>query len=203
MPCLPGDDLDTMTAPPPRKATFGRRTLRWAIAHPLVAGILVLASVAAAAITVTYTSPSTFTTSVTPPPIQFLVGDDAGSLTDYVTAISVSTNKTYLTTTVKGVPEATLTIDSLFKIENVDNSAHTVTLASTQVNNAFVSAYTIDIFNSTNDVQDTLDFEDGSPSASFTIPAGETFEGKVTLQLATGAGANNVALSRSLTLTFT
>lgn len=196
-----------MAAPPTPSRTLllRRKVLRWTVANPILAVIVVVTGVAAAAITVTYTTNSTLTTSVTPPPIQLLVGDDTGSPTDYVTALAISTNKTYLTSTVKGVPEATLTVGSFFKIENVDDVAHPVTLSAPNVTNALATAYTIEIYDDTDTLVDTLDLRDASNtvSATATIPAGTTYSTKLTLTLASGAGANNVALSNAVTLTFT
>lgn len=192
------------TAKPPTPRGAGSRLTRWAVANPLTAA-LVVAGVAAAAITVTYTTSSTLTTSVTPPPIQLLVGDDTGSLTDYVTQMTISTNKTYLTTTVKGVPEATLAIGSFFKIQNVDDASHTITLSTANVTNSLVSAYTIQLYDNNNVLTDTIDLRAASAtvSASEAIPASTTYYAKLTLTLASTAGANNVALSNSLSLTFT
>lgn len=186
---------------PPR--SFGR-VWRYAAAHPILA-VLVLAGFAAAAITLTYTNTSTLSTSVTPAPIQFVAGDDAGpsALTDYVSAYTISTNKTYMTATVKGVPEATLTVGSFFKLQNVDDASHDITLSTPQVSNAYVSVYTIQIFNGADVSQGTLTLTDATPTVSVTIPASSTFYAKLTLRLATGAGIDNVALTNALTLTTT
>lgn len=189
----------------PKNGQVGRRVWRWSAAHPVLAALLVVAGVAAAAITVTYTTASTLTTSVTPPPIQFVAGDDTGSLTDYVTAYTISTNKTYLTTTVKGVPEATLSVGSFFKLQNVDDASHTVTLSTSNVTNSLATAYTLQIYDNSDGLVDTLNLRaaSGTVTASATIPASTTYYTKLTLTLASTAGANNVALSNSLTLTFT
>lgn len=194
-----------MTATPktPRTSVLDR-LFRWAAAKPLLAtALLVSAGVAAAAITVSYTTSSTITTSVTAAPVQFVAGDDAGpsTLTTFVTAYVISSNKTYVTATVKGVPEATMTIDSFVKLSNVDSASRTVTLTTTQVSNAYVGAYTLKVYNPSSVLQDTLTLTAASPSASFTIPAGQTFTGKLTLTLLTGAGADNVALTPSISMT--
>ena len=185
---------------------FFTRLARFATAKPLVvAGALVTAGVAAAAITLTYSTTSTLTTSVTPPPVQFAAGGDAGpsALSNYVTAYSLSTNKTYITATVKGVPESSLVIGSLFQLTSSDAAAaHSVTLSTTQVSNVKVTAYTIGVYNSTNDnLMGTVDLTAATPSATFSIGPSGTFYGKLTLTLASGAGADNVALTNSLTLT--
>lgn len=180
------------------------RLVRWAMAKPLVAVALVLsAGLAAAAITVTYSTSSTLTTSVTSAPVQFVAGDDAGpsALGTFVSAYAISSNKTYVAATVKGVPEASMVIDSFVKLNNVDSGARTVTLATSQVSNAYVTAYTLQVYNAANALQGTLTLTAASPSTSFTIPAGETFTGKLTLTLATGAGADNVALSPAISMT--
>lgn len=187
------------------KGTVPRRALRWATAHPVLAVLLAVSSFAAAAISVTYTTTSTVTTGVTPPPIQFLAGDDTGSLTDYVTAFTISTNKTYLTSTIKGVPEATLTVGSFFKLQNVDDASHAVTLSSANVTNSLVSAYTIQIYDNSDALVSTMNLRAASATvtAAATIPASTTYYTKVTLTLASTAGANNVALTDAITLTFT
>lgn len=183
-----------------------RRVARWAAAKPLVAtAVLLTAGLAAAAITVTYTTSSTITTSVIAAPVQFVAGTDAGpsTLTSFVTAYSISGNKTYMTATVKGVPEASMVIDSFLKLQNVDSASRTVTLTTSQVSNAYLSAYTIQFYNPSNALQGTLTLTAGSPSVTLTIPAGETWTGKLTLGLLTGAGADNVALSPALAMTVT
>lgn len=186
-------------------ASAAPRAFRWAVANPVLAAIIVVSGVAAAAITVTYTTASTLSTSVTPPPIQILAGDDTGSLTDYVTAFTISTNKTYVTTTVKGVPEASLVVGSFFKMQNVDDASHAVTLSTANVTNSLVSAYTLEILNAGGSTVDTVNLRaaSGTVSATATIPAATTFSVRLTLTLASTAGANNVALSNTVSLTFT
>ncbi|MFA5862606.1 MAG: hypothetical protein WDA16_13020 [Candidatus Thermoplasmatota archaeon] len=170
----------------------------------LAIGLVVVVGVAAAAITLTYTTTTTVTTSVTPPPVQFVAGSDSGpsALTNYVTAYAISTNKTSMTATVKGVPESTLVIGSYLQLQNVDaGAAHSVTLTTPQVSNAYVTAYTLGIYTSGNVLQDTLDLRAASPTVTFSLPASTTYYGKLTLTLATGAGADNVALTNAVTLT--
>jgi hypothetical protein len=177
--------------------TLTSKTTLWLLVG--VAGV----GIAAAAITITFTTTSTITTTTTPPPVQFLAGADAGpsALTNYVTSYAISGNKTYVTATVKGVPEATLAIGSFAQLANVDAlSAHVVTLTTPQVTNAYVTAYTLGIYDSTNVLVGTLDLKAASPSVTFTLAALATDYAKLTLTLATGAGADNVAFSNALTL---
>lgn len=180
------------------------RLARAARAKPAFAiGLVVVAGAAAAAITYAYTNTSTLSASVIPPPVQFESGVDAGpsTLSSAVTAYTISGNKTYFAATVKGIPEGSLTIDSFGKIHNVDSAGHAITLSTTQVSNAFVSAYTLELLNAADVSKGTMTLTDASPSLSVTIPAGETWHAKLTLTLATGAGADNVALSNAITLT--
>lgn len=193
---------------PARHAGIMRRCLRWTRAHSIMLLALLFAGVVTAAITVVYTTTSTITTQTTEPPIQILAGDDAGpaTLTDYVTAYTISTNKTYFTSTVKGVPEATLTVDSFFKIDNVDDASHGVTISTAQVTDADVVAYTLEIYNSADTLQATLDLKAASPSASITVPAdggNEPFYATLTLELASGTtdAALGGGIASALTLT--
>lgn len=169
-----------------------------------VVAVVSLAGAAAAAITITYSNNSTLTTSATSAPVQFLAGDDAGpsALTRYVTAYALSTNSTYFTATLAGVPEASLVIGSFFKIRNVDSASHGVTLSTANVTNSLVTSYTIQILDDSSNVAGTLDLRSasGTVSQTVTIPASTTYTGKVTIALASGAGANNVALTNALSL---
>lgn len=168
-----------------------------------VLAVLAVAGFAAAAVTITYATTSTITTGVTSAPVQFLAGTDAGpsALSDYVTAYTISANKTYFTSTVKGVPEATLLVGSYFRLQNVDDTTKSVTLSTTQVSNAYVGAYTVQILDGSSSVVGTLTLTEASPSVTFNLPAGETYTGRLTLTLLTGAGANNVALTNALSMT--
>lgn len=173
------------------------------LAHPLaVVAMLTSATLATGAIALTYTTPSSVTTGVVAPPVQFGAGADAGpsTLSDYVTAYALSTNKTYVTSTLKGVPEASVTIDSFTTVTNVDDASRTVTLSTTQVTNAFVTAYTVRFYDATDTLQGTLDLRASSPSVTFALPAGATYRAAVALTLGPGAGADNVALTNSVSL---
>lgn len=154
-------------------------------AHPVLAALLAISTVGAAAIVVTYTTDSTVQTQTTDPPVQLATGGDTGSTSDYVTAFSLSTNNTYLTSTVKGVPEANLTIDSYFKIENVDDTSRSVTLSTAQVTDTDVTDYSILVLDGST-VKGHLDLEAASPSTTFTLPASTTYDAKLHLELASG-----------------
>ena len=188
-----------------KKATALSRGLRWAFRHPALSlALLLTTGLAAAAITVTYSTSSTLTTSVTAPPIQLLDGTDAGesALSDYVTAYDISTNRTYLTATVKGVPEANLTVGSFFRLQNADDASHAVTLSTSQVSNSYVGTYALGIYDGSSALVATMDLKAASPSATFTLPAGATYSARLWLVLNTGAGADNVDVSSAVALSF-
>lgn len=156
-----------------------------------VAGILVLAGTAAAAVSLTYASSSSQTLGVKAAPVQYVAGADA-AIGDYVTAFSLSTNKTYYTAAIRGVPEASVTLSDLVDISNVDARSHNVTLSAPQNANANVQTYKIDWYDGATLVG-TLDFKAASPSVTFSsMAAGKTYVGKLTVALGSGAGANNV-----------
>lgn len=163
--------------------------------HKLTASVLIgllLAGTAAAAITLTYTNTSAQTLAVKAAPVQYSIGAD-GALGDYVTAMALSANRTFYTSTVVGVPEATVVIGDLVGISNVDARAHAVTISAAQNTNAFVTAYKLEWYDGATLVG-TLDLKAASPSVTFaSMPAGQTYAGKLTVSLAAGAGAHNVA----------
>lgn len=155
-------------------------------------GVLAIVGTAAAAITLTYTTTSSQTLSTKAVPVTYVSGADS-AISDYVTAFSISTNKTSFSASVKGVPEATVVIGDLVDVSNVDTRVHTVTVSTAQNTNALVTAYKIDWFDGATNVG-TLDFKAASPSVTFTnMAAAKTYVGKVTITLAAGAGLNNVA----------
>lgn len=173
-------------------------------AHPVLATLLVISTVGGASIVVTYVNDSTVQTQTTEPSVQFRAGDDTGSTSDHVPAFSLSSNQTYLTSTVKGVPEANLTVDSFFKLENVDDTSRSVTLSTAPVTDSDVNDYSILILDGST-VEGHLDLQAASPSATFTLPASTTYDAKLHLELASGTTdadlggglSNSVSLSVS------
>lgn len=180
------------------------RVRTWVLTHPIIALVLV-AGLATAAITVTYSNTSDVTVSAVDPVVQYGAGDDAGpsNTGTYVSAYTISNNKTYFTSTVNGVPEATLTVGSYVKITNTDASnSHQITLTTAQVTDTDVNTFTLKIYDSGNTLQDTLDLKATSPSATVTIPASSTFYVTLDLTLASGTTANGLStVSPSITLT--
>jgi hypothetical protein len=168
------------------------------LALPQLLGLLVLVGTAAAAVTVTYTDHSTLTLGVRAAPIVFAAGTDAAP-SDYVPSFSLTTNATAYTASLRGVPAATVTIDDLVDVKNVDAHAHTVTLAATSDANALVTTYRIDLVDGSGGTVATLDLKASAPSATVALAGGETLHARVTITLASGAGADNVADTTTVT----
>lgn len=171
------------------------------VAHPFLAILLAISVAGAGAIMVTYTTDSSVTTATTEPPVQYNTGGDTGSTTDYVSSFSISTNQTYLTATVNGVPEANLTIDSFFKLQNVDDASQSVTLSTAQISDTDVTDYSILILDGST-VKGHLDLKAASPSTTFSIPASTTYDAKLHLKLASGTADKDLGggLSSSISL---
>lgn len=167
---------------------------------PLALIVLVaLAGTAAAAVSVTYQT-SQAALAVKAAPIVWEAGADA-SYTDYVPSLVLSTNATSFTLTVRGVPEAPVTISDLIHLKNVDTRVHSVTLSTTQVTNSYVTAYRLDFYDAATLVG-TLDLKSANPSLSFVdIPAGKTYVAQATITLASGAGNHNVDDARTIAAT--
>lgn len=169
------------------------------IGHPLLL-VLAVTGIATAAITVTYLNDSTLTADQIGAPVQFQAGDDTASTGDYVSAFSLSSDATYFTATVNGVPEANLTVGSFVKIANTDDSGHTVTLSTSQVTHADVDDYVLVLLDDQGDVVDQLDLTAASPSASTTIPASTTYEARLHFELASGASLPTGGIASDITL---
>lgn len=132
----------------------------------------------------------------------FLAGEDAGprELSAYVPAYELATNLSSISATVHGVAESSLVIDSFFKLHNSDARSHAVTLTATPAANSYVQGYAIAIYEASGAPQATLDLATAAPTASFVVPPGATFSARLTLTLASGAGADNVALTTTIAL---
>lgn len=198
----PPDDLSDPGDDDPFWRRGASRLWSTMVAHPFLAILLAISIAGAGAIVVTYTTDSTVTTATTEPPVQYNTGGDTGSTTDYVSAFSISTNKTSLTATVNGVPEANLTIDSFFKLQNVDDESQSVTLSTAQIANANVDDYSIVVLDGSDNLVGHLDLQAASPTTTFSIPASTTYDAKLYLELASGTSDSDLGggLSSSISL---
>jgi len=167
----------------------------------LAAAVLVaVVGGATAAVSLAYSSSSSGA-SVKQAPIVFEPGADA-AFTDYVPSFALSPNATSFSMTLRGIPEVPVAMTDLLRIKNVDARPHTVTLATAQVANAFVSSYKLEFYDGATHVG-TLDLKAPNPSVSFAMPPGKTYTAQATIALASGAGLHNVADQRALQLIVT
>ncbi len=191
-----------MGTPDPNQPNPGsiKRAMNILIGHPLLVALLVT-GLGTAAITITYLNDSTMTADAIEAPIQFEEGDDTTTTaSDYVNTFTISSDATYFTASINGVPEANLTIESFVKIKNTDDSnSHDVTLTTSQVSSAEVDDYTLIILDTDSNTLDVLDFTAASPSATATLPASTTYEVRLHLELASGATLTG-GLERDITL---
>lgn len=171
------------------------------IALPQVLGLLVLVGTAAAAVTLTYTTHSTQSLSVKAAPVIFEAGADA-TPSDYVPAFALTNNKTAYTASLRGVPEATVVVDDLVHVRNLDTRAHSLVLSAATDANPFVTTYKLEFFDGATSLG-TLDFKAASPTISITAPSGATLTVRLTLTLASGAGNDNVTDTLTVTTSVT
>lgn len=163
----------------------------------VLVGLLV--GTAAAAVTLVYMNSAQLSLGTKAAPVVYEPGADGG-VSDYVPAFTLSPNKTSFTVALRGVPEATVTIDDLFRIRNQDTRPHSVILSSDPVTNALVLVYKVEFFDGATRVG-TLDFKSASPSVTFpALAAGKVLTAKTTLLLSAGAGGDSVADVRNLVL---
>ncbi|MHB8604354.1 MAG: hypothetical protein ACYDCK_03780 [Thermoplasmatota archaeon] len=163
----------------------------------IIAALLV-ASFAVAAITLSYTSTSSAALHEVAPPLQWGIGTDAASTSLYIPAIpTLNTNKTAFTSTsVRGVPGATLTVASFITLTNTDTVAHTVTITTASDSaTTGLTAYTLAF---TGGATGTLDYRAGSPSVTLTVAASGVATGALTVTMSDGASINGV--SNTLTM---
>lgn len=169
------------------------------LALPQLLGLLVLVGTAAAAVTLTYSTHSTQSLAVKAAPVVFEAGADAAP-SDYVPAFSLTTNRTAYSADLRGVPEASVTIDDLVHLKNVDTRPHAVILTGASDANPYVTTYRLDLMSGTM-IIGTLDLKSASPSLHVTLAPGDALTTRVTIELASGAGNDNVADTMLITTT--
>lgn len=161
-------------------------------------GILVLSLMAGTAMAaIVWTSTSTIDVSAVPPPIQFTKGDNADDRR-YFRSFTLSENKTSFTAEVKPRGGADTTVKDVVRITGA-GSDHQVTLTATQVTNPNVEDFEWRIKDGSTQVA-TVDYLTSSPSASFTLPASQTYTFELKVDLADGSGRDNAGISFDLQL---
>lgn len=174
------------------KDIVSKRTL------PIV--LLILASgTAAAAVAVAYLSASTLELGATPAPVVYEPGADSGAA-PFVSSFAVSANGTTFTAAIRGVPAASVSIDELFRVRNVDSRPHTVVLTAERVANPQVVAYRIDFYDGAT-LAGTMDLKSASPGVTFVdLAPGKVLSARTTVVLAPGAGAGRVGEARPISM---
>lgn len=170
------------------------RSLAWAF---LAAGLA--CATAGAAIIVTYSTPATLETTVTPPPVVFQAGPGASKARYFSPPIEATANGTGVTGGVNGKAGVDVKVKDVLRIVDQTGSPRNVTLSGTQVTNARVEAFEWRVMNGTTLVA-TLDLKAATPSVTFTLPASTTYKVTMRLDLADGAGVHNTPTSFDLRL---
>lgn len=168
------------------------------IAIPQIVGLLIIVGTAAAAVNVTYSASSTLTLGAKAAPVTFAAGADS-TPSDYVTSFSLSDNRTRFVAGVSGVPDATVVIDDLVQVKNEGSRDHAVALLASTVADPLVRAYKIEIVSS-GAVVGVLDLKTAAPEATFTLPKGQTYQGRVTIELAPGAVPGELASAVAISM---
>lgn len=168
----------------------------------VVAALAVLVSAAlVAGATVTLRSTSSLTTTARETPIHFETGAGAGN-PRYVQNLAVSGNGTTFTGTVVGRIGGEVFVKDVVRVASTSGAARTVTLKGSSVADVTVPSFTWTLRNGTTTVG-TMDMKAGSPSLTFTLPAGETDQLDLRIRIVKGAGTNNATFSFSTWLVVT
>lgn len=187
------------TRPPPRRSAA--RPL-WAVPVAL----MLVGGAAVAAVTVTYTTPSTQNLILKDPPLQWMAGPDSSG-NNYVASWTLSGNRTSYTITLKPVPEANVTWGNLTTLANNDTASYSaVTVTGTSVaGNAKILDFRMEFRNyGTDAAMGTLNLRDASPSVNLgTLAAGARYYTKVYLKLDTNTVQSDLPSSVTITLSFT
>lgn len=166
----------------------------------VVLGLIMLVAAGALA-AVTVRSISTITTGVTPAPVQFSAGAGATNMR-YIANFALSMNKTSFSGTFLGKAGADIKVKDVVRATNGGPSSVVVTLRANQVVNPNVNVFTWTVKNGTMTVG-TFDYLATTPSLTFTLPAGATYQLDERLKLAAGAGTNNASVPFTLGLSAT
>jgi len=181
--------------------------MRWLRIHQVatafVGGLLVIAAVVAAAVTIRQDIATTPTAVA--PDVKFVSG------TDYVTinaagfaTLSISSNGASATLSVQGVAgAAAVDLTKVLKIQNTATGAYTLTISTSASLPATVTSFLVTLKTTgggavTNGIWDAAS---GSPSSSITLPASTTYD--ISLQLVLTAAASGSLGSFNLQFTLT
>jgi hypothetical protein len=171
-------------------------------AGSLALAVTLLASAAVASVVISYTTPSTVSLTVKPPPVAWAAGPDSSGNT-LVSSWTLSSNATYYSLTVKPVPEANVTWGNLTTLSNVDSQAWSVTVTASSLSAypKVVGARMEFYAYGTNALVGAMNLTAASPSVSLgSLAAGASVYEKAYIQLATGTGASDLPSSIQVSL---
>jgi hypothetical protein len=123
--------------------------------------------------------------------------------------MSVSSNGTYFTVTLKPVPEANVTWSNLTTIKDQSSSSVsdvTVTGASLSTYTSYITVARVEFYNyaSPGTLAGTLDLTQASPSVDLgAFTAGEQLFAKAYMKVATGTGQQNIPGTFTMGITVT
>ena len=159
-----------------------------------VLAAVVVATGAHAAINVT--SSSTIDLTVGPPPVGFALGGNADK-SRYVSDVAVTPNGTSFEASITGRLGGDSTVKDVVRLASTAGGTRTVTLQGTQVSNPNIPIVSWTVRNGGSTVA-TLDLRASSPSATFTIASGATYELDLRVKALRGIAANEAEFSTSV-----
>lgn len=173
----------------------------------LIGGSLLVSSAAVAAVVLTYNTGSTTALSLKAPPVSWVAGPDSSG-NAFVASWALSSNATYYSITLKPVPEANVTWQNLTTLQNADSVAYSaVTITGSSVSAySKILAFRLEFFDyaAPSTVAGALDLRAASPSLELgSLAAGQKYFVKAYIKLDTGAGAQDLPASVSVSLSVT
>lgn len=174
---------------------MARARIAWWFAPLAVA--LLCAGAAGAAYLTRYAE-STLQVRAAAPPITFSEGDQSADRL-YVTAFSLSANRSTFAASLRGVPNAKVTVPELCELTNRLAEPQTVTITAPRAASASITTLKLDFLNG-GTVLSTLDLRAASPSATFSLAGGQVASVRATIGLADGAGNHDVDADLALTV---
>lgn len=170
--------------------------MRAASAGPLLAGLLLVAGLGAAAIS--WTSDAEVALDVAGAP-AFLAGGAGAARDRYVDSFALTPNLTGFSATLHPRFGATMNVKDVFRVQSNSSSTTDVSLSGNAVTNVQVLVYAWTVKDGSTTVA-TLDMKTGSPSVTFSLPAGASRKVDLRIQTADGSGSNNADLSTAIRL---
>lgn len=156
----------------------------------VVLAVSLLATATAVEAAISWTTVSTIDASVTSAPVKLALGNGASRPHYFSPPLTLSANETVASGTFKAPAGADARVKDVLRLVETTAASQSVTLAATQIGNARVETFTWTVKDG-NTVVATLDAKDGTPSASFTLPASTTYKLDLRVDMADGAGLDN------------